>query len=355
MLVDLGRNDLSRVCRAGERPRRALHGGGALLARHPPRLGGRRRAPRRACGAFDLLRACFPAGTVSGAPKVRAMQIISELEGYRRGPYAGAVGYALPGRRPRHVHRDPDDRPPRRRRAPPGGRGDRRRLRPARRARGVPPQAGRPRDARLPLPSDDPARRQLRLVHLQPRPPVPGARAPRWSSGGTTRSTPTRPSGCALAPRRLPRPRAARSTRARPSRSSAGSRPRRRRSASASATRRSSRRSAARSGRRASSCTARRARSRTTAAGSSPGCRSRFQAGRYHSLAATQSSPRCSRSRRPAADGEVMAVRHRTLPVDGVQFHPESVLTPRRPRLCRNFLEGGDPARRSASCSTGTT
>ena len=46
---------------------------------------------------FDLLRACFPAGTVSGAPKIRAMQIISELEGYRRGIYAGAVGYALPG------------------------------------------------------------------------------------------------------------------------------------------------------------------------------------------------------------------------------------------------------------------
>jgi anthranilate synthase component 1 len=45
---------------------------------------------------FELLRACFPAGTVSGAPKVRAMQIISELEGRRRGPYAGAVGYALP-------------------------------------------------------------------------------------------------------------------------------------------------------------------------------------------------------------------------------------------------------------------
>ena len=46
---------------------------------------------------FDVLRACFPAGTVSGAPKVRAMQIISELEGFRRGPYAGAVLYALPG------------------------------------------------------------------------------------------------------------------------------------------------------------------------------------------------------------------------------------------------------------------
>jgi anthranilate synthase component 1 len=45
---------------------------------------------------FELLRDCFPAGTVSGAPKVRAMQIVSELERHRRGPYAGAVGYVLP-------------------------------------------------------------------------------------------------------------------------------------------------------------------------------------------------------------------------------------------------------------------
>jgi anthranilate synthase component 1 len=43
--------------------------------------------------AFDVLRACFPAGTVSGAPKVRAMEIIDELEPERRGPYAGAIGY----------------------------------------------------------------------------------------------------------------------------------------------------------------------------------------------------------------------------------------------------------------------
>jgi anthranilate synthase component 1 len=43
--------------------------------------------------AFDALRACLPAGTVSGAPKVRAMEIIEELEGTRRGPYGGAVGY----------------------------------------------------------------------------------------------------------------------------------------------------------------------------------------------------------------------------------------------------------------------
>jgi anthranilate synthase component 1 len=45
------------------------------------------------CDAFDALKACLPAGTVSGAPKVRAMQIIDELEPHRRGPYAGAVGY----------------------------------------------------------------------------------------------------------------------------------------------------------------------------------------------------------------------------------------------------------------------
>jgi anthranilate synthase component I len=96
MLVDLGRNDLSRVCRPGtvrvgrfleaERYSHVTHlvseVAGELL---PDRTG------------FDLLRACFPAGTVSGAPKVRAMQIISELEAYRRGPYAGAVGYAAPG------------------------------------------------------------------------------------------------------------------------------------------------------------------------------------------------------------------------------------------------------------------
>jgi anthranilate synthase/aminodeoxychorismate synthase-like glutamine amidotransferase len=64
-----------------------------------------------------------------------------------------------------------------------------------------------------------------------------------------------------------------------------------------------------------------------------------FDAGRYHSLAAT----RVSDSLAPTAyaeDGEVMAVRHRELPVVGVQFHPESVLTPDGPALARNFLEG---------------
>jgi anthranilate synthase component 1 len=96
MLVDLGRNDLSRVCLPGtvrverflepERFSHVTH----LVSEVTGEL-------REGTTPFDLLRACFPAGTVSGAPKVRAMQIISELEGYRRGPYAGAVGYSLPG------------------------------------------------------------------------------------------------------------------------------------------------------------------------------------------------------------------------------------------------------------------
>jgi anthranilate synthase component 1 len=96
MLVDLGRNDLSRVCEPGtvrvERllePERFSH-----VTHLVSEVAGDLRGD---VAPFDLLRACFPAGTVSGAPKVRAMQIVSELEGYRRGPYAGAVGYSLPG------------------------------------------------------------------------------------------------------------------------------------------------------------------------------------------------------------------------------------------------------------------
>ena len=95
MLVDLGRNDLSRVCEPGTvRVVRFLEAERYSHVTHLVSEVAGELAPGRT--AFDLLRACFPAGTVSGAPKVRAMQIISELEGYRRGPYAGAVGYALP-------------------------------------------------------------------------------------------------------------------------------------------------------------------------------------------------------------------------------------------------------------------
>ena len=63
-----------------------------------------------------------------------------------------------------------------------------------------------------------------------------------------------------------------------------------------------------------------------------------FEAGRYHSLAATKVPEELEVSAR-CREGEVMAVRHRSLPVDGVQFHPESVLTPVGPALARNFLE----------------
>ena len=64
-----------------------------------------------------------------------------------------------------------------------------------------------------------------------------------------------------------------------------------------------------------------------------------FEAGRYHSLAATR-LPDELEPTAYADDGEVMAVRHRELPIDGVQFHPESVLTPVGPAIGRNFLEG---------------
>jgi anthranilate synthase component 1 len=95
MLVDLGRNDLSRVCRPGTvRVERFMEVERFSHVAHlVSEVAGELRAE---VTPFELLEASFPAGTVSGAPKVRAMQLISELEGFRRGPYAGAVGYALP-------------------------------------------------------------------------------------------------------------------------------------------------------------------------------------------------------------------------------------------------------------------
>ena len=92
MLVDLARNDLGRVCEFGsvhvpeqmvvERYSHVMH----IVSQVEGRL-------RPGYDAFDLIRATFPAGTVSGAPKIRAMQIIQELEKSSRGPYAGLVGY----------------------------------------------------------------------------------------------------------------------------------------------------------------------------------------------------------------------------------------------------------------------
>ncbi|MEX2175091.1 MAG: anthranilate synthase component I [Pirellulaceae bacterium] len=92
MLVDLGRNDVGRVAQFGsvklsdvmviERYSHVMHITSNVTGQLKP-----------GSDAFDALKACLPAGTVSGAPKVRAMQIIDELEPHRRGPYAGAVGY----------------------------------------------------------------------------------------------------------------------------------------------------------------------------------------------------------------------------------------------------------------------
>ncbi len=92
MLVDLGRNDIGRVAQFGtieltevmvvERYSHVMH----ISSEVQGKL-------RDGLDAFDALKACVPAGTVSGAPKVRAMEIIDSLEPHRRGPYAGAVGY----------------------------------------------------------------------------------------------------------------------------------------------------------------------------------------------------------------------------------------------------------------------
>jgi len=92
MLVDLARNDLGRICRPGsvrvtefmrpDRYSRVMHLTSNVTGRLKPGL-----------GAFDVLPATFPAGTVSGAPKIRAMEIIDGLEKEKRGIYAGAIGY----------------------------------------------------------------------------------------------------------------------------------------------------------------------------------------------------------------------------------------------------------------------
>jgi len=92
MLLDLGRNDIGRVSEPGtvqvtqlmevERYSHVMH----LVSHVQGRL-------RQGLSQFDALRACFPAGTVSGAPKIRAMELIAGLEPDKRGPYAGAVGY----------------------------------------------------------------------------------------------------------------------------------------------------------------------------------------------------------------------------------------------------------------------
>src|SRR6185369_9319368 len=92
MLVDLARNDIGRVSRAGTvRVRELMRVDRFSHVMHLTSVVDGELAP--GLDALDAFRACFPAGTVSGAPKIRAMERIAELERDRRGPYAGAVGY----------------------------------------------------------------------------------------------------------------------------------------------------------------------------------------------------------------------------------------------------------------------
>jgi anthranilate synthase component 1 len=92
MLVDLGRNDLGRVCVPGSVQVDELMGM-ELYSHVIHMVSSVSGSLAEGCTAIEALKATFPAGTVSGAPKVRAMQIIDELETVRRGPYAGAIGY----------------------------------------------------------------------------------------------------------------------------------------------------------------------------------------------------------------------------------------------------------------------
>ena len=92
MLVDLGRNDIGRVCEYG-----TVHADDVMIVErysHVMHLVSNVRGKlAKPNDSFDVFKAAFPAGTVSGAPKIRAMQIIDEVEPVSRGAYAGSVGY----------------------------------------------------------------------------------------------------------------------------------------------------------------------------------------------------------------------------------------------------------------------
>ena len=339
MLVDLGRNDLSRVCRPGSvhvgrflEPERFSHvthlvsevvgelQDGRLPLRPAARvLPGRDRVGRTegARDAADLRARGLPARAVRGRGALRA-------------PRRGA----------RRVHRDPDDRAHRGHRAPAGGRRDRRRLRPRRRARRVPAQAGSLGDGDRPrggswmiLLIDNYDSFTYNLAHLFGE---LGAEVVVRRNDAIDADEAER-----LAPSQLvvsPGP-------GRPADAGASVEIVRRLSGSVPTLGVCLGHQAiveafgGEVGQAKRLVHGKASEIKHDGRGLFEGLPEPFEAGRYHSLAVT-SVPDCLEVSATCADDEVMAVRHRELRVDGVQFHPESVLTPVGPQLARNFLEG---------------
>ena len=344
MLVDLGRNDLGRVCEYGSVARGRADGRRDLLARDAHRLVGVRARCATDVTPMDALRASLPAGTLSGAPKIRAMQIIDELEPVRARALRRRGRLPLLHRRPRHLHLHPLGAGQGRARARPGGRpGSWPTPTPATRcARPRPRRARCSRRSRWPASrgtgrDPGPRRRQLRLVHLQPR-PVPGRARGRGRGGAQRRRdrrdllerapdrvvvspgpcTPAEAGVSVEAIRALRRGGHAGARRV-PGPPGAGGGVRRR---------------VVRGEPVHGKTAAVEHDGRTIFAGlDAAGGRPLPLAGRRPRPARTASS-----ARRRAAS-VVMGLRHRELPAEGVQFHPESVLTARGQGSCsRNFL-----------------
>ena len=346
MLVDLGRNDLGRVCEYGsvsvdelmvvETYSHVLH----IVSQVSGTL-------REDVGAMDVLRSALPAGTLSGAPKVRAMQIIDELEKVKRCSYGGAIGYlSWNGDLDTAIHirtvvvKDGQIHVQ-------AGGGTVADAKPAyeynesvnKAQGGLPRRRAGLRTARLGL-SDARARdRQLRLLHLQPG-PVPG-RARRRARGRAQRQGDGR--------------RAARARRRSPRRLAGPCTP-----AEAGISKEAIRRFAEAGTPVLGVCLGH--QSLVEAFGGRTvqgepihgkdaeiehdgrtiyaGLPSPLVAGRYHSLVADPDLPDVLETSARLGD-VVMGARHRELPAEGVQFHPESVLTPQGKHLLANFL--GDP------------
>ena len=348
MLVDLGRNDLGRVCEYGtvtvdelmavETYSHVMH----IVSQVSGTLrDGRRRDGRAALGR------CRP-GTLSGAPKVRAMQIIDELEPRQARRLRRRDRLPQLHRRPRHVHPHPH-------------------------ASSSRTAWSTCRPAAAPSPTPKPAyeyeesvnkaravRRAVELalrrsrtggsmarvlvidnydsLHLQPR-PVPG-RARRRARGRAQRRGDGRRAARARAgpPRRLARARARpneagislEAVRALPRGGHPAARRLPRPPGARAGVRRHGRppRAGPRQGRR---------RSSTTGARSSRACRAPLTVGRYHSLVVAEDLPDCFEVS-ATGGGVIMGIRHRELPAEGVQFHPESVLTESGMQILERFL-----------------